>query len=97
MARELFYRNGDSMMVVSVVTESTLTAGRPQQLWKASYSHGMSSSCGAPGVTSSNYDVTGDGQRFLMVRDDDVGKETSKEIILVQGWAGELSRLSARA
>jgi hypothetical protein len=25
-----------------------------------------------PGVTSSNYDVTPDGQRFLMVRDDDV-------------------------
>ena len=95
--RELFYRNGDSMMVVSVVTESTLTAGRPQQLWKASYSHGMSSSCGAPGVTSSNYDATRDGQRFLMVRDDDVEKEASREIILVQGWAGELSRLSARA
>ncbi len=56
----------------------------------------MSSSCGAPGLTSSNYDVTADGQRFLMVRDDDVQKEASREIILVQGWAGELSRLSAR-
>jgi serine/threonine-protein kinase len=94
--RELFYRNGDSMIVVPVVTEPTFTTGRPQQLWKASYSHGMSSSCGAPGLTSSNYDVTADGQRFLMVRDDDIEKETSREIILVQGWAGELSRLSAR-
>ena len=94
--RELFYRNGDSMIVVPVVTEPTFAAGRPQQLWKASYSHGMSSSCGAPGLTSSNYDVTADGQRFLMVRDDDIEKEGSREIILVQGWAGELSRLSAQ-
>jgi serine/threonine protein kinase len=94
--QELFYRNGHSMMVVSVVNGPTFTAGRPQQLWTASYSHGMSSSCGTPGLTSSNYDVTADGQRFLMVRDDDIEKESSREMILVQGWAGELSRLSAR-
>jgi len=55
----------------------------------------MSSSCGAPGLTSSNYDVSADGQRFLMVRDDDVQSERSSQIVLVQAWAGELGRLSA--
>jgi hypothetical protein len=94
--RELFYRNGDSMMVVPVAAGPDFANGRPQQLWKRSYSHGMSSSCGAPGLTSSNYDVTPDGRRFLMVNDEDVEKETAREFILVQGWAGELSRLSAR-
>jgi hypothetical protein len=57
----------------------------------------MSSSCGAPGLTSSNDDVTPDGQRFLMVRDEDVEKEAAREFILVQGWGGELSRLFVRS
>jgi serine/threonine-protein kinase len=94
--RELFYRNGDSMMVVPVTAGPSFSAGRPQQLWKDSYSHGMSSSCGAPGLTSSNYDVTPDGLRFLMVRDEDVEKEAAREFIVVQGWGGELTRLSRR-
>jgi len=91
---ELFYRNGESMMTVAVVTGPGFSAARPQELWRGSYSHGMSSSCGGPGLTSSNYDVSADGQRFLMVRDDDVESERSSQIVLVQGWAGELSRLS---
>jgi hypothetical protein len=93
---ELFYRSGDSMMVVSVPPGAAFSAGRPQELWKGSYSHGMSSSCGAPGLTSSNYDVTADGRRFLMIRDDDIESETSREIVLVQGWADELRRLSTQ-
>jgi serine/threonine-protein kinase len=95
--RELFYRNGESMMVAPVAAGPNFATGRPQQLWKGSYSHGMSSSCGAPGLTSSNYDVASDGLRFLMVKDDDVEKETAREFILVQGWGGELSRLSVRS
>jgi Tol biopolymer transport system component len=94
---ELFYRNGESMMMVPVKSGPTFSAGRPQELWKGSYSHGMSSSCGGPGLTSSNYDVSADGQRFLMVRDDDVGSETSRQIVLVQSWASELGHLSTQA
>lgn len=95
--RELFYRRGDSMMVVTIAAGPSFSGGRPQELWKGSYSHGMSSSCGAPGLTSSNYDVTPDGLRFLMVRDEDVDQESAREFIVVQGWGGELSRLSARS
>jgi serine/threonine-protein kinase len=91
---ELFYRNGDSMMAVPISTASG-SAGRPQELWKGHYSHGMSSSCGPPGVSSSNYDVTPDGQRFLMIKDDDQDKTTSKRIIVVLDWADEVRRLSA--
>ena len=92
---ELFYRNGDSMMAVAVSTAPNFSAGRPQELWKGHYSHGMSSSCGAPGLTSSNYDVTPDGQRFLMVKDEDQDI-TSKQIIVVQGWSDEIGRSSPR-
>lgn len=94
---ELYYRNGDSMMAVTVSTASTFTASRPQELWKGHYSHGMSSSCGAPGATSSNYDVTADGKRFLMIKDDDMDRARSRQMIIVQGWADELRRLSAKA
>jgi hypothetical protein len=54
----------------------------------------MSSSCGPPGATSSNFDVTADGKRFLMIKDDDEDSTTSKQIIVALGWAGELNRLS---
>jgi eukaryotic-like serine/threonine-protein kinase len=94
---ELYYRNGDSMMAVIVSTASGFNAGRPQELWKGHYSHGMSSSCGTPGATSSNYDVTADGKRFLMIKDDDQDRATSRQIVVVQGWADELRRLSAKA
>jgi len=93
---EIFYRNGDSMMAVPVWTAPTFTAGRPQELWKGHYSHGMSSSCGAPGATSSNYDVTADGQRFLMIKDDDQDRATSTQVVVVLGWADELNRMSTR-
>ncbi len=92
---ELYYRNGDKMMVVDVRTQPTFTAGRPRLLWEGHYSAGMSSSCGAPGVTSFNYDVTPDGQRFLMVKDvhQDVA---SNKIQVVLNWTEELKRLAAR-
>ncbi|MBZ5619896.1 MAG: hypothetical protein LAQ69_14410 [Acidobacteriia bacterium] len=54
----------------------------------------MSSSCGGPGPTSSNYDVTADGKRFLMVKDDDQDYATSKQIVVVLGWVDELRRRS---
>jgi len=54
----------------------------------------MSSSCGAPGLTSSNYDVTADGKRFLMIKDEDQDLATSKQIIVALGWANEVNRLS---
>lgn len=93
---ELFYRNGEGMMAVAVATMPTFKAGRPQELWKGHYSHGMSNSCGPPGTTSSNYDVTADGQRFLMIKDDDQDRAISKEIVVALGWAEELNRSATK-
>jgi hypothetical protein len=89
---ELFFRNGDTMMAVTVSTTVTFTAGRPQELWKGHYSHGMSSSCGPPGATSSNYDVTADGKRFLMIKDENQDNPISRQIVVVLGWADEVTR-----
>ena len=91
---ELFFRNGDKMMAVSVSTAPTFTAGRPQLLWEGHYSHGMSASCGPAGATSSNYDVTADGRRFVMIKDEAPDKAYSKQLVVVLGWADELNRAS---
>jgi hypothetical protein len=94
---ELYYRNGDSIMAVPVSTAGDFRPGRPQELWEGYYSHGMSTSCGPPGATSSNYDVTADGTRFLMVKDGDPDRAASKQIVVVLGWTSELSRMAAKA
>jgi serine/threonine-protein kinase len=91
---ELYFRYRDKMMVVAVSTASTFAAGRQQQLWEGHYSHGMSTSCGPPGATSSNYDVTADGRRFLMVKDEAPDTAFSRQMVVVLGWAAEVSRLS---
>jgi len=93
--KELFYRNGDKMMVVDVRTDPTFEASRPRLLWEGHYAHGMSSSCGPPGTSEGNYDVSSDGQRFLMVKDvnEDV---VSTRIVVVLNFAEELKALARK-
>jgi eukaryotic-like serine/threonine-protein kinase len=96
-ANEIFYRNGDKMMMVPIKTAGAQPdAGRPVELWEGHYSHGMSSSCGPPGVSSANYDVTADGQRFLMIKDNDQDY-FSTTIVMVLNWAEELKRTTPTA
>ena len=91
---ELYFRNGDKMKAVAVSTTPAFTAGHPRTLWEGRYSHGMSTSCGPPVATSSNYDVSADGQRFLMIRDEAPDTAVFKQIVVVLGWADEVNRLS---
>ena len=61
---EIFYRIGDRMMAVAVTpVSSELQLSAPTQLFSRKYAYGA-------GITIANYDVTKDGQRFVMVRDD---------------------------
>ena len=84
------------MMAVSVTTSPELRASAPKLLWEGAYSPGTGASCGMPGPSSSNYDVTADGQRFLMVRDDD-GALAGTRIVVVLNWAEELREKLARS
>jgi len=62
--REIFYRIGNKMMAVSVTPSATdITLSPPRLLFEGPYGYGA-------GITLANYDVTPDGQRFLMVRED---------------------------
>jgi len=82
--QELFYRNGDTMMAVNVSTQPGFSAGNPVMLFRGSY-------LPTP-ITFPNYDVSGDGRRFLMTQaSSEAG--TSPEIVVVLNWAEELKRL----
>ena len=82
--RELFYRNGDKMMAVEITTQPTFRAGTPTLLFEGQYYH-------ESGVDTANYDVTPDGQRFLMIQ---LGEpEAATQINVVLNWFEELKRL----
>ena len=79
--RELFYRNGANEFVAAQVTaDETFTVGRQDVLFAmANY---------LPGNGNPQYDVSPDDQRFVMLRINDLTRDT--ELILVENWAEEL-------
>jgi len=81
---ELFYRNGNSMMAVSVQQEPRFVAGKPTVLFEGRY-RGLSSNPRG----YQYYDISPDGQKFLMVKLD----QTSAQINVVLNWFEELKRL----
>ena len=81
--RELFYRSGNKMMAVVITTEPTLSAGKPRMLFEGRY---LRSDFPQTGMA---YDVSPDGQRFLMVKP---GEEVNNQINVVQNWFEELKR-----
>lgn len=82
---ELYYRGSDGMMAVNYTSGSELRPSAPKLLWKDPYSAGNGASCGMPGVSSSNYDVTPDGQRFLMVKEQS-GSIDGTKVVVVLNW-----------
>ena len=84
--RDLFYRNGDEMMAVAIETEPELSVGTPRLLFEGRFLPVLSGD--DPG---GSYDISSDGQRFLMIkREQDL---VPTEIIVVLNWFEELKRL----
>jgi serine/threonine-protein kinase len=83
--RELFYRSGAKMMAVELATQPTFSAGKPKVLFEGRYFAIQ------PPLTGTAYDVSPDGQRFLMVKENEAA--TSRmQINVVQNWFEELKR-----
>jgi Tol biopolymer transport system component len=87
--RQLYYRLGDLMMVVDISYGSSLEISKPRVLWRGNYLAGAGSSCGMAGPTSANYDVTPDGERFLMIEDASPNAECAL-LRVVSNWSLEL-------
>jgi len=83
--RELFYRSGDKMMAVDVTTQPSFSAGKPKMLFEGRFRVSTR--------TFPMYDVSPDGQRFLMLKPSEQGGAAPTQINVVLNWSEELKRL----
>ena len=84
---ELFYRNGDRMMVVSVSGASDLRLGTPSVLFEGHYE------VDPFGPDARNYDVSPDGSRFLMIRREVDRDRPQQQLNIVVNWFEVLREL----
>jgi len=82
---ELFYRNGDKMMAVATNTKGNFSADTPKLLFEGHY---------ATYNTMPAYDVTPDGQRFLLAK---TAEQGPREISVVLNWTEELKQKASAA
>ena len=82
--RELFYRSGRKMMAVEIATLSGFTAGKPRVLFEGDY-------VPTP-LQFPNYDVSPDGQRFLMLKPLEQEAAAPTQINVVLNWFEELKQ-----
>ena len=81
--RELFYRNGNKMMAADITMQPGFAAGKPRLLFEGPY---------VPAPTAApNYDVSPDGQRFLMLKASQQ-QQAVTQIHVVLNWFEELNR-----
>jgi hypothetical protein len=89
--RDLFFVNRTSMMAVTVQLTPTFSAGNPTKLFDGP-SILLDGRFTATG-TLRTYDVSRDGQRFLMIKENTGSSEGSAppaSMIVVQNWFEEL-------
>jgi serine/threonine-protein kinase len=79
---ELFFRNGDQMLAVTINAQPGFSASPPKILFAGPFSRTTGR------VT---YDVSPDGQRFVMFQSGDE-EQTSSQINVVMNWFEELKR-----
>jgi eukaryotic-like serine/threonine-protein kinase len=85
--RELFYRNGDKMMVAGVVeAQPVFAAAKPKSLFEGHYETGAF-------PFEPNYDISPDGQRFLMIEGGEQ-EPAATQLNVVLNWSEELRRLA---
>jgi serine/threonine protein kinase/Tol biopolymer transport system component len=80
--RQLFYRSGDKMLVVDIAKHPTFSAGKPRLLFESAEYDRVS--------TTADYDVSPDGQRFLMIQE--LGRQSAAPYDVVVNWFDELKR-----
>jgi eukaryotic-like serine/threonine-protein kinase len=84
--KEIFYRSGRRMMASEVETATGFRAGKPHALFEGDFS------TTSLGYVRANYDVSPDGQRFLMIQPA-TASAPPNEITIVLNWSEELKRL----
>jgi len=80
---ELFYRDGKKMMVADIKTTPSFSAAKPRLLFEGNYEGALAS--------RANFDISPDGNRFLMLQPADKGQSTT-EIRIVRNWLDDVRR-----
>jgi eukaryotic-like serine/threonine-protein kinase len=76
--RELFFRSGDGMMAADLTLGPTPRIGKPALLFRGPFAN----------IQGKNYDVTRDGQRFLMV--EPIEPVPPRDMTIVLNWMDDL-------
>ena len=84
--RELYFRNGRKMMMVSVDTKQAFHASRPKMLFEGDYAK--------PGGDA-QYDVAPDGKRFLVMKGQ-IEEKGAKKINGIVNWQEEVRQKMER-
>jgi hypothetical protein len=84
---EIFYRRGAQMIAVPVTAKGELTLGAPSVLFNVPFDVDPFNS------DATNYDVTKDGQRFIMIRRASNPGRAEQQLNVVVNWTEELKRL----
>jgi len=87
--RELIYRDGDKIMAAPVETTPVFAAAKPKLLFEGHYESGVF-------AFERNYDVSPDGQRFLMIKASEQ-ESAPTQLNVVLNWSEELRRLAPAA
>ena len=72
------------MMAVDIASQRSFSAGTPRMLFEGRYE--------TPIVPIDNYDVSPDGQRFLMLKLSEQAQAAPTQINVVLNWFEELKR-----
>jgi Tol biopolymer transport system component/predicted Ser/Thr protein kinase len=83
--KELFYRSGNKMMALDVTTQPGFSPGKPRMLFEGQYS------ASEWPLIDTAYDVSPDGQRFLMTKAAEQAAEAT-QINVVLNWFEELKQ-----
>jgi Tol biopolymer transport system component len=86
--RELFYRNGDSVMAVPVKMHPTFSLDMPKLLFQGSY---FPCSFHLVGYELNPWDISPDGKRFLMIKES-ASAAGAQRINIVLNWFEELKQ-----
>jgi hypothetical protein len=91
---ELYYRNGRAVISVPVeAKDDTFTFGNPRPLFEGPYVNETSGPAGGP-----TYALSPDGQRFLMMTEQNPGdgKAGETQIVVILNWLDELQRAGSQ-
>jgi serine/threonine protein kinase len=91
-SRELYYRSGDAVMAVPVKTSPALSLGKPEILFRGKYTSMLLILVEAD---YSPWDISPDGKRFLMMKDEQSAAPTAEgpqRIHIVLNWFEELKQ-----